>query len=68
MRYCVAAFGVLKSSFNLEDIMFDADAIREVIVLKAKDLGLRDKELEQLDETVCMMLDIEDPDPLIFPT
>lgn len=48
--------------------MFDVEAIREVIVLKAKDLGLSDKELEQLDETVCMMLDIEDPDPLIFPT
>ena len=47
--------------------MLDADLAREIIVLKAKDLGLDDSELEQLDEVVCMMLDIEDPDPLIFP-
>lgn len=48
--------------------MFDAGTIREVIALKAKDLGLSDEDLEQLDETVCAMLDIEDPDPLTFPT
>mgnify|MGYP001251423289 CR=1 FL=1 len=47
--------------------MLDADLAREIIVLKAKDLGLDDSELEQLDEVVCMVLDIEDPDPLIFP-
>jgi len=48
--------------------MFDAETIREMIALKAKDLGLGDEELEQLDEAVCAMLDIEDPDPLTFPT
>jgi hypothetical protein len=47
--------------------MLDADLARELIILKAKDLGLDDSELDQLDEVVCMALDIEDPDPLIFP-
>ncbi len=47
--------------------MLDADLARELIILKAKDLGLDDSELDQLDEAVCMVLGIEDPDPLIFP-
>lgn len=47
--------------------MLDEEMSRELIILKAKDLGLGDEELEALDEVVCMALDIEDPDPLIFP-
>ncbi len=45
----------------------DVDLAREIIVLKAKDLGLDDIALERLDEVVCAVLDIEDADPLIFP-
>jgi len=46
----------------------DVNLARELIVLKAKDLGLDDAALERLDEVVCAVLDIEDADPLIFPT
>lgn len=47
--------------------MFDADLAREIIILKAKDLGLDNEDLEQLDRVVCKMLDIDDAAPLIFP-
>ena len=47
--------------------MLDADLARELIILKAKDRGLDDSELDQLDQVVCMVLGIEDPYPLIFP-
>jgi hypothetical protein len=58
----VLTFGIIK-----ERIMIDAELARELIVLKAKDLGLDDNELVQLDEVVCKMLGIENSDPLIFP-
>jgi hypothetical protein len=47
--------------------MFDAETIREVILLKAHDLGLEDSALQQLNETICAVLEIEDADPIIFP-
>lgn len=46
----------------------DVDMAREVILLKAKDLGLDDDALDRLDAVVCAMLGIEDADPFIFPT
>ena len=48
--------------------MDDVDLSRELIILKAKDLGMGDKSLDALDEAVCKMLGIEDADPFIFPT
>jgi hypothetical protein len=48
--------------------MIDLDLARELIILKAKDLGLSDDDLQSLDDFVCKMLNIENPDPLIFPT
>lgn len=47
--------------------MIDAELARELIILKAKALGLDDEELEQLDAVVCKMLNIENADPLIYP-
>jgi hypothetical protein len=46
----------------------DIDLARELIVLKAKDLGLDDDAIEQLDAVICAVLEIEDADPFIFPT
>ena len=48
--------------------LIDMETARELIILKAKDLGLDDKKLDQLDDTVCGLLGLEDADPLIFPT
>ena len=48
--------------------MIDAETARELIILKAKDLGLDDEKLDQLDETVCALLELENADPLIYPT
>jgi|TARA_R110000787_G_scaffold28816_1_gene78475 hypothetical protein len=48
--------------------MIDVDLARELIILKAKDLGLDDEKLDSLDVLVCSRLGIEDPDPLIFPS
>ena len=48
--------------------MIDVDLARELIVLKAKDLGLEDEKLDQIDELVCELSGIEDADPLIFPS
>lgn len=45
----------------------DVEMAREIIILKARHLGLDDELLEELDDTVCAMLGIEDPDPFIFP-
>jgi hypothetical protein len=47
--------------------MIDVDLARELIILKAKDLGLDENALQELDATVCKMLRIEDPEPFIFP-
>jgi hypothetical protein len=48
--------------------MIDVDLTRELIILKAKDLGIEDDSLDALDELVCKMLEIDDADPLIFPS
>ena len=48
--------------------MEDVNLSRELIILKAKDLGMDDEDLDALDEVVCKMLGIEDADPFIFPT
>ena len=52
---------------KMKENSIDVDMAREIIILKAKDLGLDDIALERLDEVVCAVLDIEDADPLIFP-
>ena len=49
------------------DMIPDLDLAREFIVLKAKDLGLDDEAIEALDAVIYEMLNIEDPDPFIFP-
>jgi hypothetical protein len=46
----------------------DVNLARELIVLKAKDLGLDDIAIERLDAVICAALNIDDADPLIFPT
>ena len=48
--------------------MIDVDLTRELIILKAKDLGMEDDNLDALDELVCKMFEIDDADPLIFPS
>lgn len=48
--------------------MIDVDLTRELIILKAKDLGMDDNSLDALDELVCKMLEIDNADPLIFPS
>lgn len=47
--------------------MDDLDLAREIILLKAKDLGLDEEALDALDAVICKMLDIEDADPITFP-
>ncbi len=46
----------------------DVNLARLIIVLKARDLGMGDEALSLLDAVVCEVLEIEDADPLIFPT
>ena len=46
--------------------MLDSDTQREIIMLKAQDLGLDEGAIESLDEVVCKVLGIEDPEPLIL--
>ena len=48
--------------------MIDVDLAREMIYLKAKDLGLDEEQLESLDTLVCSQLKILNPDPFIYPT
>jgi len=48
-------------------IMDDVDLARELIILKAKDLGMDDESLNELDEVVCNILGIKDADPFIWP-
>jgi hypothetical protein len=49
------------------DMTPDLDLAREIIVLKAKDLGMDDEAIDALDAVICKMLNIDDPDPFIFP-
>ena len=44
----------------------DADMAREIIALKAIDLGMTPEKVESLDAVVCAMLRISNPDPLTF--
>ena len=48
--------------------MIDVELAREMIYLKAKDLGLDEEQLESLDTLLCSQLKIVDPDPFIYPT
>ena len=48
-------------------IMDDVDLARELIILTAKDLGMDDESLNELDEVVCNILGIKDADPFIWP-
>jgi hypothetical protein len=47
---------------------FTPELIREMVVLKAKALGVNDSGLEEMDEMICALVGIDDPDPLIYPT
>lgn len=59
---------MLKKCSRGRSKLIDMETARELIILKAKDLGLDDEKLDQLDDTVCGLLGLEDADPLIFPT
>jgi hypothetical protein len=48
------------------DTMNDVHLARELILLKAKDLGLGKDALEELDELFCATIGIENPEPLIL--
>lgn len=47
--------------------VFDADTAREIIAMKAINLGMEPEKVEELDAVVCAMLNITEPDPLNFP-
>ena len=47
--------------------VFDADTAREIIAMKAFNLGMEPEKIEALDAVVCIMLNITDPVPLNFP-
>tara|TARA_B100001094_G_scaffold198056_1_gene192157 strand:+ start:3495 stop:3653 length:159 start_codon:yes stop_codon:yes gene_type:complete len=51
----------------MSKIETDPDIIRELIFLKAKDLGLEEESLIELDELLCKLINIENPDPFIYP-
>jgi len=46
--------------------MLDPETQREIILLKAQNLGIDAEDIEALDEVVCKVLGIEDPEPLIL--
>ena len=46
--------------------MLDSDTQREIILLKAQDLGVNADDIAALDEVICSVLGIEDPEPLIL--
>ena len=47
--------------------MIDKDYIREMMYLTTMSLDLPEEDLEKLDETLCSLLDIKDPEPFIYP-
>jgi hypothetical protein len=46
--------------------MLDAETQRELVMLKAKALGIEDADIAALDAVLCAVLGILDPDPLIL--
>tara|TARA_R110000796_G_C14533664_1_gene432159 strand:- start:205 stop:396 length:192 start_codon:yes stop_codon:yes gene_type:complete len=52
---------------NMIDALSDPDLVRELIALKAKELGLEDEGVDELDALVCKLLHIEFPYPLNWP-
>ena len=48
------------------DLDLDLELAREITALKAIDLGVPLKDVEKIDEVLCAMLNIIDPDPLSF--
>ena len=52
---------------NMIDALSDPDLVRELIALKAKELGLNEEGVDELDALVCKLLDIEFPYPLNWP-
>ena len=46
--------------------MLDPETQREIILLKTQNLGIDAEDIEALDEVVCKVLGIEDPEPLIL--
>ena len=51
----------------MSQIKTDPDIIRELIFLKAKDLGLEENSLIELDKLVCKLINIKNPEPFIYP-
>jgi|OM-RGC.v1.035010332 hypothetical protein len=58
---------VFKREIDMSQIKTDPDIIRELIFLKAKDLGLEENSLIELDELVCKLINIKNPEPFIYP-
>lgn len=52
---------------NMIDALSDPDLVRELIALKAKELGLNEEGVDELDALVCKLLDIEFPYPFNWP-
>ena len=49
----------------MEELLLDADAIREIMYFKAVSLDIEPEVVDQLDEALCGLLGIDDPDPII---
>lgn len=49
----------------MEELTLDAETIREVMYFKATDLEIEQGIVEQLDATLCSLLGIDDPEPII---
>jgi len=46
-------------------MLLDAETVREMMYLKAVDLGIEPEIVEQLDVSLCGVLGIDDPEPII---
>lgn len=44
------------------------DMIRDLIDMKMIDLELKEEDVQALDDLLCELLGIEDPDPIIYPS
>jgi hypothetical protein len=44
------------------------DIIRELMAMKMIDMEMPEDNTQALDELLCQLLGIEDPDPIIYPS
>lgn len=49
----------------MEELLLDADTIREIMYFKAVNLGIEPEVVDQLDGALCSLLGIDDPEPII---